>query len=153
MATVKNNRVTEDIDEAFLLQSIKEQDDEPQGKMKPVPSQEVREKPEPIEPTEPLPEKPKEVKESPKRKPSAHTDYSSQFLQRNEFKGRQCVYVSQRIHETVLEIVKILSDKSVTVGGFIDTILTSHFEVHKDEITDLYNSELQKKRERNPLEI
>jgi hypothetical protein len=55
------------------------------------------------------------------------------------------VYISQRIHATISEIVRVIADKDVTVGGYIDNVLIQHLEAHKDEINDLY------KRERKDL--
>jgi hypothetical protein len=145
MATNKTNPETAGIDEAFLLQSIKKQDDEPKEK-KPE-AKETRDIPDSI------PEKPKEGKESVKRRRNVNTGYCSQFLKRNDFKARQCVYISQRIHAAVSEIVRIISDRDITVGGYIDSILTEHLDTHRDEITELYNSELSKKYDKNPLEF
>jgi hypothetical protein len=71
-------------------------------------------------------------------------DYSSLFLKRNEFKTRQCVYISQRVHTTISKIVKVISDKDITVGGYIDSILTEHLEAHKDEIIELYRNAMSK---------
>jgi hypothetical protein len=158
METKKNKRVIEDIDKTFLLNSIAEQ-----GIMKET----VKPAPEPAEPAEtaraietpePLPEKPKEVKEAKetggrRRRNSSNADYGSQFLVRNEFKTRQCVYISRRIHTTISEIVRVISDRDVTVGGYIDSILLEHLETHRDEITELYNSELEKKNRRNLMEF
>jgi hypothetical protein len=50
--------------------------------------------------------------------PSEAKEYASLFLQRNGFKTRQCVYISQRIHATISEIVKELSGRDITVGGY-----------------------------------
>jgi len=125
-----NPRKIESIDEAFLLQSIKEQDDEPKNKQP-----EVKE----------AQDAPELVPEKPKRKRNVNADYSSLFLQRNEFKARQCVYISQRVHTTISEIVRVIADRDVTVGGYIDNVLIQHLEAHKDEINDLY------KRERKDL--
>jgi hypothetical protein len=133
---VKNNRQVDDIDEAALLQSIYEQDNPP-----PVPPKE------PDTPIESVPtqlEKAKETKEPSKRRRN-NADYSSLFLERNEIKTRSCVYISQRIHTTILKIVRVIADKDVTVGGYIDNVLQQHLEAHKDEINDLY------KRERKDL--
>jgi hypothetical protein len=135
----KRNREVEDIDEAALLQSIYEQDN-------PVPHP-AKEKNMSVESvSEPLeqPEKPKETKEPVRRKRN-HVDYSSMFLQRNELKTRSCVYISQRIHTTISEIVRVIADREVSVGGYIDNVLLQHLEAHRDEINDLY------KRERKDL--
>jgi hypothetical protein len=47
----------------------------------------------------------------------------------------------------------MISDRDVTVGGYIDSILLEHLETHRDEITELYNSELEKKNRRNFMEF
>jgi hypothetical protein len=80
-------------------------------------------------------------------------NYSDIFLKKKELKARQCVYISQRIHATISEIVKVISDKDISVGGYIDVILTEHLETHKDEITELYNSELSKKSGKSLIEF
>jgi len=136
MPANKNSRVVDDIDENFLLQSIKEKDDAPKEVAK---SALQTEKPETIEKpeiSEPVPEKPKET-----RRRRNQADYSSIFLQRNELKERSCVYISKRIHNTILEIVRCIANRDVTVGGYIDSVLLQHLEAHKDEINELYKKE------------
>jgi hypothetical protein len=151
METKKNKRVMEDIDETFLLNSIAEQ-----GIVKETakPAPEPAETEKVVETTDSLPEKPREAKETGRRRRNqGNADYGSQFLVRNEFKTRQCVYISQRIHATISEIVRVISDRDVTVGGYIDSILPEHLETHRDEITELYNRELEKKNRRNFMEF
>jgi len=140
MAANKTNRVMEDIDENFLLQSIKERNDEPKAQTKPETQPEIKEKPETSDAPEPVPEKPKET-----RRRRNQADYSSIFLQRNELKDRSCVYISKRIHNTISEIVRCIASGDVTVGGYIDSVLLQHLETHRDEINELY------KRERKDL--
>jgi len=132
----KSNRAVEDIDEAALLQSVYEQHN-PTA----VQPQEREKQGEPVpEPSEKL----KEAKEPSKRKRN-NADYTDLFLQRNELKTRSCVYISQRIHTKISEIVRVIADKEITVGGYIDNVLKQHLETHKDEINSLY------KKERNDL--
>lgn len=64
--------------------------------------------------------------------------YRSLYLQPRELKNRQCVYISQEIHETILAIVSRIAVKSMTVGAFIDTVLRKHLEENKEEINNLY---------------
>jgi len=128
----KNNRAVEDIDEAALLQSVYEQHNP--TAVQPT----VQEKPVELAPEQS--EKPKEIKEPSKRKRS-NVDYSSLFLQRNELKTRSCVYISQHVHTTISEIVRVIADKEVTVGGYIDNVLLQHLEAHRDEINNLYKKE------------
>jgi len=67
--------------------------------------------------------------------------YESLFLKRNGLKARSCVYISQRTHNTISEIVRVIADRDVTVGGYIDNVLLQHLEMHRDEINDLYKKE------------
>ena len=67
--------------------------------------------------------------------------YEDLFLQQNKLKARSCVYISQRVHNTISEIVRVIADRDVTVGGYIDAVLLQHLETHKDEINDLYKRE------------
>jgi hypothetical protein len=124
MANNKNK--AEGIDELLLLSSIREKDV--------VSSQSVEQS---VHANEP--EKTKEQKDS-RRKRTA-VGYSATFLQKNEIKTRQCVYISQRIHATISEIVRVIADKEVSVGGYIDNVLLQHLEAHKEEINELYKKD------------
>jgi hypothetical protein len=132
------SREVEDIDEAALLQSVYEQSNPVAVTASPKEPEKT------VEPaTVPEPEKPKEVKDAkePVRRRRSNVDYSSLFLQKNELKARSCVYISQRIHATISEIVRVIADGDVTVGGYIDNVLLQHLEMHKEEINDLYKKE------------
>jgi len=126
----------EDIDEAFLLHSIKEKSEDPKSQEKPSLQLEVKGTSEVSETPEPVHEKPKEI-----RRKRNQADYSTLFLQRNELKERSCVYISKRIHNAISEIVRCIANREVTVGGYIDSVLLLHLETHKDEINELYKKE------------
>lgn len=80
----------------------------------------------------------KENRETGKGKKRGLSEYGEKFLKRNELKTRQCVYISQQIHTVISRLVHVIADKDITVGGYIDTVLTEHLERHKDEINELY---------------
>lgn len=123
---VTNRNKAECIDESLLLSSIKEKVVGPVQPME-----------QPIQENEPV--KAREQKDS-KRKRNP-VGYSATFLQKNEIKTRQCVYISQRIHATISEIVRVIADKEVSVGGYIDNVLLQHLENHKEEINELYKKD------------
>ena len=140
----KSNRVVDDIDEEAMLRSIYERDNP--GVAPPTRKPELA--------AEPLPESPvKAAKETPRRRRSDGSDYSSRFLGRNELKARSCVYISGRIHAAISEILRVVADKDITVGGYIDTILAQHLEAHKEEINELYNRGLSEKSNKKPLDF
>lgn len=64
--------------------------------------------------------------------------YGERFLQSRELKTRQCVYISKDTQETIVDIVRRLGQRGLTIGAYIDTILQQHLEEHKDEINELY---------------
>jgi len=149
METIKNRRNVPIINETLLLNSLAEE-----GVVKELleKTPEVEEKEKSVEQVEVLPDNNKEVREiretkepARRKRNPAGMDYGTQYLSRNEFKNRQCVYISQKIHTAISRIVNIISDKDITVGGYIDSILMEHLETHKEEITELYDKEYEKK--------
>ena len=135
MGSRKND--TEGIDEALLLASITQRKRD--GSIQPtndahspvqLPNEETVS-------TDKVQESQKEAT----RKKKQSAAYDSVFLQRNEIKTRQCVYISLEIHTKISRIVNVITDKEVTVGGYIDTVLAQHLELHKDEINELYKKQ------------
>ncbi len=128
---------TEGIDEALLLASIKQRKRDggiqPTSEV-PLPAQSPTE-------MEPVAEKLQEPPREPLRRKKQSTDYGSAFLQRNEIKTRQCVYISREVHTKISKIVNVIADKEITVGGYIDSVLAQHLEQHKEEINALYKKQ------------
>lgn len=128
---------TEGIDEALLLASIKQRKRDggiqPTSEV-PLPAQSPSE-------MEPVAEELQEPPKEPLRRKKQSTDYGSAFLQRNEIKTRQCVYISREVHTKISKIVNVIADKEITVGGYIDSVLAQHLEQHKEEINALYKKQ------------
>jgi hypothetical protein len=141
----------EEIDEAAMLQSIYERDNPvaPKAQAQPVSPPEAEQIETETQETPGQTEKPKEQA----RRKRGNVDYSDKFLQRNELKARSCVYISQKVHATIAKIVKMISEKDVTVGGYIDNILMEHLEAHRDEITELYQRQLKKESDNSLIEF
>ncbi len=120
-----------EIDEDFLLASI---GDHKEGKL-------TLKKEETIADDEPI--KPKDSSANSKRnKRSGNTeDYEVLFLCRNEIRQRQGVYISQSVHQTIIQIVKQIAGNDVSVGGYIDNVLKHHLGKYKDEINSLYKQD------------
>lgn len=79
-------------------------------------------------------------KEMPKRKRGQQAGYKETFLKRNEIKTRQCVYISYDVHAVITKLVRALVDagNDISVGGYIDTVLNEHLQLHKEEINEIY---------------
>ena len=72
------------------------------------------------------------------RKKKGQPSYKETFIRRNEIKTRDCVYISHDIHTKITKLVRALEDTTITIGGYIDTVLSEHLEQHKDEINEIY---------------
>lgn len=88
------------------------------------------EKPETEEKTTPIREN--------NRKKKSEIHYRDTFIHPNEFKMRQCVYVSQEVHAILVKFMGAFPDKNITVGGFVNNVLLEHLERYKDEINELF---------------
>lgn len=129
---------TEGIDEALLLASIKQRKRD--GGIQPA--DDIRS---PVQQPDEVAVKTEQVKEEQPKEPSRcrkqNAGYGATFLQRNEIKTRQCVYISREVHNKISKIVNVIADKEITVGGYIDSVLALHLEQHKDEINELYRKQ------------
>lgn len=75
-------------------------------------------------------------KESVQRRRKRGGNFDDMFLQRNETKIRQCAYVDKGLYLKIARIVNVVTNKKVTIGGYLDAIIESHLEEHKDEINE-----------------
>ena len=124
---------TEGLDESMLLNALSRR-----------PQENIRRPPDTETEASVKKEKSSSVSDTPKENPRrrrASADYGTVFLQRNEIKTRQCVYISREVHNKISKIVNIIANKEITVGGYIDTVLMKHLEQHKDEINELYKQQ------------
>jgi hypothetical protein len=65
--------------------------------------------------------------------------YSEIFLKRNELKNRQSVYISKDVHTAITRLIHVfaLDGVEISVGGFIDNILTCHMDVFGEHLSAL----------------
>ncbi|MDC2215940.1 DUF3408 domain-containing protein [Bacteroides sp. GD17] len=66
--------------------------------------------------------------------------YAERFAKPKKLKNRQCVYISNDIHAVIAKLVRALANtgNEMTIGGYIDTILEEHLQLHKEEINEIY---------------
>lgn len=88
-------------------------------------------------------EEPEEKEVVPKRtyKKKKNSEYLDAFMKPKVLKQRQCVYIGQDVHEFISKIVKKLNVRNLTVGVFIDTVMTEHINDHADELRAIYYQE------------
>ena len=129
----------DDIDEKELLSIL---DGRATPSALPPNNETVTSSPKSEEPEEEMEER-EEKEPAPKRtcKKKKNSEYIDAFLKPRVLKQRQSVYISQDVHEFIAKIVKKLGVRNMTVGVFIDTVMTQHIKEHMDELRAIYYRE------------
>ncbi len=121
----KNKTNTDDIDEEFLLATFRDDDVD----MERLKGKKEQEKPE---------GESRKGSSTKSRKKKGDVDYDGEFFKRNEFKARQNVYISQKNHAIISKIIQTIGNREMSVGGYIDLIITEHLEHYESEIMESF---------------
>ena len=83
-------------------------------------------------------------REGGRRKRGQAENYDEVFLRRKELKTRQSVYISQEVHASIARLVHVLAlaGREISVGGYIDNVLTEHLDSHKEVIAEMCRKQL-----------
>ena len=116
MVKKKNN--TGEVDEDFIISSIKNNNQEP----------------------EKIEEETKTQKPEKRKQRQKDTDYFSLFLSGSGTKARtgKLTYVRPEYHERILKIVRVIGNDEISIFNYIDNVLTHHFEEFQDDIIKNY---------------
>ncbi|MDR0836395.1 MAG: DUF3408 domain-containing protein [Tannerella sp.] len=136
----KNSRIVEDIDEAAMLQSIYERDNgiasnpiKPQAQSVSSPKKEQQHE---------TSEKPKEEKRT---KRAGQQEYESLFIRESDFppaRFGKSVYIRKEYHDRISQIISVIGANEVSLFGYIDNVLTHHFENFGDDITQSFKKNI-----------
>lgn len=80
--------------------------------------------------------------ETRKRRPKPSNDYETTFLNIRDEPIREkvvCITIAQRHHQNLSKIVGSMN-KKIPLSSYLDNILTEHFELHKNEINEVYRN-------------
>ena len=97
--------------------------------------------PSPARPVNVSPENPSAVvsSESERRKVTL-PDYETTFLKSIRIKNRVNVCVSEDTRQRLNEITRVIGHSRLSASGLIENILCNHFELFRDEISELYRN-------------
>lgn len=73
-----------------------------------------------------------------KRRQSGPVDYESVFLNRNELRNRQGLYIDKDNYEILQTLVRSIRNERLSVSGLVDNIVRHHIELYEDEISRIY---------------
>lgn len=90
-------------------------------------------------------ERPKES-QLPKKKKGQNLsfDYELTFLNRNELKNRQGLYIDKENYEVLQTLVRSIRTERLSVSGLVDNIINHHIELYGDEINRIYEENIKK---------
>jgi hypothetical protein len=73
-------------------------------------------------------------------------DYKSLFMHETSFTARngKTVYISKEHHERIIRMLHVIGKNGVPLFDFLHNVLEQHFSTYKDDITDLYESNLER---------
>lgn len=71
-------------------------------------------------------------------------DYETIFCKKNELRDRRSTYISTQNHGKLTQLVNCIGEGNLSVGGFLDNLLTQHFKEYKDEINLLFDRKFKK---------
>ena len=69
-------------------------------------------------------------------------DYQTQFIKNSDSppaRFGKSLYIRKEHHERISQIVHIIGGSDITLSGYIDNVLTRHFEQYHEEITHSFN--------------
>lgn len=90
-------------------------------------------------------EKPKENQPPRKKKNQiASLDYETTFLNRNELRNRQGLYIDKENYEVLQTLVRSIRTERLSVSGLVDNIINHHIELYGDEINRIYEENIKK---------
>lgn len=61
------------------------------------------------------------------------TEYVSRFLTPYRCENRQEVYIDRDLHTRISMIIGVVGKRNLTVGNYIDNVLTHHFEQYGED--------------------
>jgi len=82
-------------------------------------------------------EKPKEAKEEKRSKKAGQQEYESLFIRESDLppaRFGKSVYIRKEYHDRISQIISVIGSNEVSLFGYIDNVLTHHFESFGDDI-------------------
>jgi len=79
-----------------------------------------------------------------KRKRNQPADYENLFLNRNEIRTRQGLYIDRENYEILQTLVHAIRWQRLSVSGLVDNIVRHHIELYGDEINRIYDENNRK---------
>ncbi|MDO5575392.1 MAG: DUF3408 domain-containing protein [bacterium] len=80
-----------------------------------------------------------------KKRRTAKPDYESIFICESKITARQGkqVYIRKEYHDRIQKILHVIGENEVTIGSFLDNVLTYHFGQFKSDIAESFDKHMK----------
>jgi hypothetical protein len=129
---------------SFAPQEPPEPAPAPKEVPEPVPATSVAAESESVKETEVPHEEPKRRRGKTQAEPQ---DYKSLFVKEvagSKARVNKVVYIRKEHHDRILKVVQIIGKNEVSLFSFLDNLLEHHFSTWQGELTELYESSIDK---------
>jgi hypothetical protein len=81
-----------------------------------------------------------------KAKVQIETDYQSLFIHESAIAARsgKTVYICKEHHERIIKILHVIAKNDVSLFSYIYNVLEHHFTTYQEDITELYDNNIEK---------
>ena len=132
----------DEIDESLIISSIKNDKssipENPERLLTPASAK-------PAEQSESVIEHPESPKEESAAKKPSYKDYESLFIRESDLppaRFGKSVYIRKEYHDRISQIISVISANEVSLFGYIDNVLTHHFENFSEKITQSFKKKM-----------
>lgn len=96
--------------------------------------------------TETIKELPREEPRKRKSKAQVEADYQSLFIHESAIAARsgKTVYICKEHHERIIKILHVIAKNDVSLFSYIYNVLEHHFTTYQEDITELYDNNIEK---------
>jgi hypothetical protein len=132
----------DEIDESLIISSIKNDKssvpENPERLLVPASAK-------PTEQSENVSAKIEQPKEEVAPKKANRKEYESQFIRESDLppaRYGKSVYIRKEYHDRISQIISVIGAKEVSLFGYIDNVLTHHFENFNEEIIQSFKKNM-----------
>ncbi len=130
----------DEIDESFIVAAVKKDKSSIPENPERLLTPSIVEQPETI-----VEEQPEQPKEENRTKRARQQEYESLFIRESDLppaRFGKSVYIRKEYHDRISQIISVIGGNEVSLFGYIDNVLTHHFENFGDEITQSFKKNI-----------
>ena len=77
-----------------------------------------------------------------RRKKRNQPEFPEIFLKSNRLSDRRMIYIGKDNYDVLVNYISIISDRKLSLAGYLDNIVSHHIEQYKSDINELYENRI-----------